>query len=721
MRTDETSQTPGPQQRKIVDADAPRETVFFWLKQKLEQGHYPDVIAGAKQAYLRFEDDPVWSWRFRLLQARAVSRSHDFKSALNLLNLKPPAGLPVEEFARKDIIVGETLCGMEKKQEGITVLERTKPLLTAPSGNPILNAEWLFYRGKCEPFTSEAAKRFFERARKLAHGNDKWLEAASSGMLAFRLALLERFDEALDVYQPALSLAKENDFPVLEELLMGYMAQSFYQLGEFEKAKEYALLAEQVATTLGIVEHRARHLIDAGIDEQSRGRMAEAEEYYQQAMYLVRENNNKDDGVPPSIRDDIVARSLNNLTMIELQGPSLDKAEDYHQQAASLKKEDDDQLTWDLAQIDLALARKNFSAAMSGLEKLFSAKNQGFRLRWSAQQRKAHLFELMGNPGEADKWYRTTIRTAVESSAKLNHQEYKTSVLSNMDFFSDYIEFLIRTNRSNQALQVAEIGRARALDTKLDHNLPGEDTAAWLAGIQSGLQHNGKIVLAFWESKTQVYAWLVTASQVKLVQQEHGTRELERLVSGYQQQIEGQSSLEGSFAARRLYEILVQPFESLIPRGSHVVIVAHGNLYGINFESLIAPRPTPHYWIEDVSLENAISLSHIINSSPPHEHYKKDMLAIGAALQVDPTLPPLPNASDEIALIAKRFPASQKEVFTAEYATPQAFLTSHLEQYRYIHIAAHATKVALDPMDSAIILSRGSNNSYKLYARDIVG
>lgn len=58
-------------------------------------------------------------------------------------------------------------------------------------------------------------------------------------------------------------------------------------------------------------------------------------------------------------------------------------------------------------------------------------------------------------------------------------------------------------------------------------------------------------------------------------------------------------------------------------------------------------------------------------------------------------------------------------MFTGEHATPQAFLTTKLESYRYIHIAAHGTNIALEPMDSAIILSPGKDNSYKLYARDV--
>lgn len=711
------------------DTGANPEAWFFRLRQKLEQGYYGEVINGAKTAYDRTEKrDPVWAWRFRLLQARATARNLKARDALGLLNIQPPAGLPLEEFARKDIIAAEARCALGEDQEGITVLNRAKPLLAAPSADPVLNAEWLFIRGKCEPYTSEAARVFFEQSNKLAHGNDKWLEGASSGMLAYRLSLLEHFDEALDRYKRVLQLAREMDSPVLEERALNYMAQSYYELGEYRQAEQYAILSEKIAAELPRMDHQARALIDVGVNEQSRGRLAEAEDYYLKAISLAtaissasRDNNkkeNKDTG--DDISDDIKARSLNNLTVIELQRQAFEKAAEYHRQADSLKKSGDDLLTWKLSDIDLALARKDFSAAQSGLEKLFAGKEQGFRLRWSAQQRMARLFESMGNLNEAEKWYRTTINTAVESSARLNHQEYKTSVLSNMDFFSDYIEFLLRTNRPNRALQVAEIGRARALATRLDHNLPDEETGAWLARIQGGLKHSGKIVLAYWESKTQLYIWLVTASQVKLVQQAHGIRELEKLVIGYQKEIADHNTLEGSLAARKLYEILVQPVESLIPKNSQVVVVAHGNLYEINFESLIVPGPVPHYWIEDVSLENAISLNHVINSSRPHQHYKRDMLAIGAAIQVDAEFPYLPNAREEIAQVTKFFLPGQKQVFMAENATPQAFLAGNPEEYRYIHIAAHGTNIALEPMDSAIILSPGNNNSYKLYARDIV-
>jgi CHAT domain-containing protein len=420
-----------------------------------------------------------------------------------------------------------------------------------------------------------------------------------------------------------------------------------------------------------------------------------------------------------SIGVDVTARCLNNLTNVELQRQSLEKAEEYHSQAASLEMKDDDRLTWKLSHIDLALARRSFPAAQSDLARLSVEEKPTFRIRWSTQARMARMYELMGNLREAEKWYRATIDTAVVSSAKLNHREYKTSVLSNFDFFSNYIEFLVRNNRPEQALQVAEIGRARALAAKLDPNLPQEETAAWLRKIQASLKQSGKVVLAYWESKTQLYVWLITATQVKFVQQPYGAHELEKLVIGYQNDIIEHSGVEGSPSSRRLYEILIQPFESMLPKGSHVVIVAHGNLYEINFESLIAPQPEAHYWIEDVWLENAISLGHIVNSSKNPVHYKKEILAIGAAIQVDPDFSPLPNAADEIQRVTRFFPPRQMQVFRAESATPQAFFTSNPEFYRYIHFVAHGTNITLEPMDSAIILSRGKDNSYKLYARDV--
>ncbi|HWZ44422.1 MAG TPA: CHAT domain-containing tetratricopeptide repeat protein [Candidatus Saccharimonadales bacterium] len=718
----EASRKPQELRGETGGADDSPEASFALLTQKLEQGHYEAAVRGAKEAYdLTEKSKPIWAWKFRLVQARATLRDLRPNEALRLLNIRPPAGLSVEEFARKDIIAAEAFCKMERNAAGIAALSRARPLLTSPSVDPVLNAEWLFIRGRCEPITSEAARSYYERARKMAQGRDRFLEICSINNLALRLARLERFDEALDYYKPALGLAKEIDSTFLEGGILGYMAQSYYELGEYQKAEQYAVRAEKLAAELGHIEPQARHLIDVGVNEQSRGNLAKAEEYFLRAISLAHKIYDPKEAGSKGVSDDIIARSLNNMTVIELSRQSFDKAEDYNREAALhvRPQSPDDRLTWKLCHIDLALARKDFPAVQLALAQLFAERPQGPILRWSGQERMARMYESMGNLDEAEKWYRTTIRTAVELSAKLNHQEYKTSLLSNLLFFNNYIEFLLRINRPNQALQVAEIGRARALAIKSEHSLPEENTTSWLAGIQGGLKHTGKTVLAYWESETQLYLWVVTASEVKLVHQPYGVRELEKLVAGYQQEIANHRGIEGSFAARKLYEILVQPVAPLIPKDSPVVIVPHRNLYDVNFESLIVPGPEPHYWIEDVRLENAISLSQVIHSTRQRGRYRWNMLAIGAPIQITTEFPALPHAPEEIARVAGFFPAGLKQVYTAEYATPQAFFASNPWTYRYIHFVAHGTKIVLEPLDSAIILSPGTDNAYKLYARDI--
>jgi CHAT domain-containing protein len=75
-----------------------------------------------------------------------------------------------------------------------------------------------------------------------------------------------------------------------------------------------------------------------------------------------------------------------------------------------------------------------------------------------------------------------------------------------------------------------------------------------------------------------------------------------------------------------------------------------------------------------------------------------------------------------MAQIERHFPASHESVFAGQQAIPAAYLASNPARYSYIHFVTHAVASRTDPLDSAIILSRGKNSedSFKLYARDIM-
>ena len=70
----------------------------------------------------------------------------------------------------------------------------------------------------------------------------------------------------------------------------------------------------------------------------------------------------------------------------------------------------------------------------------------------------------------------------------------------------------------------------------------------------------------------------------------------------------------------------------------------------------------------------------------------------------------------------RHFLPEQERIFAHQQANPAAYLHSNPEQYAYIHFVAHGTASRLSPLDSAIVLSKGSDeeDSFKLYARDIV-
>src|SRR5436305_669257 len=153
--------------------------------------------------------------------------------------MEPPTGLPIEEFVRKDIIFAEAMIAQGKLKDAVAALNRAKPLLPSASSDPVLNAEWLLWRGRCEPFTSEAGQTYYQQAARLAHAKDKFIEASAEGNMGASLLGQQHSDEAIDLLKAALALAKETDSPVRQEIALGYLSQSYFELGDNQKAGQY--------------------------------------------------------------------------------------------------------------------------------------------------------------------------------------------------------------------------------------------------------------------------------------------------------------------------------------------------------------------------------------------------------------------------------------------------------------------------------------------------
>jgi CHAT domain-containing protein len=179
---------------------------------------------------------------------------------------------------------------------------------------------------------------------------------------------------------------------------------------------------------------------------------------------------------------------------------------------------------------------------------------------------------------------------------------------------------------------------------------------------------------------------------------------------------------EASADARWLYDTLVLPVQSAVPPGSRVVFVPDGALHRINPETLIAGAPAPHYWIEDVTISIAPSIS--VLASAPHAASgagaSRAILVIGDPLPSGPEFPRLAHASREIARISDQFAPDARTVYSGAQADRRAYLGADAARYAFIHFAAHGIANREAPLESAVVLSP-TDDASKLYARDILG
>ena len=235
----------------------------------------------------------------------------------------------------------------------------------------------------------------------------------------------------------------------------------------------------------------------------------------------------------------------------------------------------------------------------------------------------------------------------------------------------------------------------------------------------SYLARDKSVLLSYFESQDECYLWTITPNQLRLSPLGIKGPDLDNLIDSYEQEIQQHLPLADSRAAKRLYQILVQPGSDLIPKGSHVIVVADSKSYSINFETLISSQGADHYWIEDVELENARSID-LLLASHPKRAPAKGLLLIGAPAQADPHFPELPHAPDEMASVRKHFPAGKITSFSGRDATPDSYLKNSPGMYKFIHLATHGTPNAIEPLQSAIILSPGKEGNFKLLARDIM-
>jgi CHAT domain-containing protein len=680
-----------------------------------QKGYSDQPLPLAEAGYKDSGSYPDLNWRFRVLAAEARNRKERPAAALELLEPEPPSNIPSEILWRRRIAQAMSLCKLKRYPETEERFDQAAALHAEPGALD-------YARGRCAEFQHKIkdAQNYLRLVTAQTSNPDPFLKVYALATLAAFASRDLHYDDAIDLNKECLSILRSLHAPPLEELVSGNLGELYVDLGDFHNAKPYSEAAEKTASELKD-GNRPRWLVDIGRAQAIQGQSGLAEQSYTQALAMALELGDKN----------IVVVSLLNLTGLKLNQHQLDAAEKYHLQIVNLGLKDIKLRDWQSDEADIAGAHGNYAKAILGFREVLQqmeeedARQHLFHFKgiWSIQSRLAGAYAGQGNAAEADKWFQRSIATMDAGAKTLKHQELRTALRDNTPIYDGYVAFLIGQKQYAKALQVAQLGRAQTLLLDEEEGNPKkpvpEDAKIWLSKIQRYLARDKSVLLSYFESEDECYLWTVTATQLSLSPLGIKGPDLDNLIDSYQQEIQQHLPLADSSVANKLYRILVQPASDLVPAGSHVIVVADSKSYSINFETLVSSQGGDHYWIEDVELENAHSID-LLLASHPKRAPAKGLLLIGAPAQADPHFVELPHAKEEMASVEKHFPSGKITSFTGRDATPDSYLQSSPGMYKFIHMATHGTPDAIDPLQSAIILSSGKGGNFKLLARDIV-
>ncbi len=707
-------------------------------KQTYQHGDMRAATEEAERDYKEFSRiGPEWDWQFTIMRARGLYGSGMSDQALDLLAsapAPPPSGDVAVQRQRLEAVIYASIGKFPEAEQRIREAEKicTRDL---PACRDMYST-----RGKLEMEYGHylEAQVFFERNLVSARArHDKFQEANALVDLSWSALRQTHFDEALDWAYSAQEISKANDFGGDAQAALGNLGWAYYKLGDPEKAEGMFVEAEQQAGRLAKVPQQVNWLQASSyvyVDEQKVG---DAEQSSRRSLDLARKSDNKRD----------IINSLTALAFVLEQSGKLEEARRYAEEALDIAQKDQNGVYVAylvLVKGRIAERQHDAAAAEAAFRQVEQSEFTPVFLKWEAERSLARLYEDE-NRADIDTEYRTALSTFEAAHCDLKRLDTRLPFPTNgARIYEDYIHFLVAWGKTNEALQVAEYARAQTLAEGVGRGCKAKFAPDALNATEIARRAGGTI-LFYVLGQEHSYLWAITPHEVRLFPLTANQSEIDAAVQRYRKKLEGPPEiLAASNDGSTLYKMLVEPAQDLLKkealaRNNSVFIVPDGGLNSLNFETLIPENPTAetsaskpkHYWIEDVTIANAASLTMLPASHGRSSNLAGSLLLIGNSVApiagADNPYPQLPNSAVQMENIEKYFPAGRRQVFARERATPAAYLNSHPENFSYIHFVAHGLASRSDPLDSTIILSRdpasneAQDESFKLYARDIIG
>ncbi len=639
-----------------------------------------DFAGALELARARKQDDPK---RIAVLEAEALIESGKSAEALQLLD--QAEGARVGILRSRVLIARGDLDGAEK-------------LLAADAGLEafLLRAQIEGRRKKLDV----AARMFAEASERARTEKDVFREAVAANGIGMVLLSQARYDDAIPRFEEAMKLYRAEGAKHWVAVASNNAGSCYTQLGDFEKAQQMREEALQVAQP-GLL--RASALGETGTMFLLQGEAVKAAPYYRQARDLAQTIGVTADA----------ARWASNLTAALVTLEDWDGAEKALQSALSFKPEQRSLVFLDLNAAAIALGRGRLEEARERYAKILSAHPEQVTVLWQAEAGIANSFVAEKKFDEARRHFEAALGHIESGRSDLNQAEHRLTFLARLiRVYQDYVEFLVAQGDAAKALEIAESSRARLLAERSVKSYQGKK-------LELG-KGAGAVWLDYWLAPRRSFLWVVDAGKIRLVELP-GAAEIAKLVEEYRGFLETamRDPLQTESAAgRRLYEMLVAPAAKELVLRRAAIVVPDGALHQLSFETLPNYAATPwRYWNDEVTAAVAPALSDGVSMARGAGKGAAALL-VGDPEAAGAEYPKLAEAGKELEAIAGLWGGAK--VVRGVEATPDLWRELPLESYRVIHVAAHAEANRQRPLDSAIVLSRGVKENFRVYARDVL-
>jgi len=661
--------------------------------------------------------DQALADKFLLLEADAMLWRGLNEDAYQILSLWSHADGDKDELVRVRTMQGVALDHLQRFAEASEKFSEAGRLCagydySSCSGLPRARGVMSIARGDL----IQAHQQLLESLELAQRHNDKFAQAIAALNLGVVGLQTDHFDEALDwsnsAYRSAISLGAED----LAQAAVSNLGWAYFKLGDSERALKFLDEAAKDAIRLGDPGAEIGVLANAAYIYQSAGDLTRATQMDLQIIKQAKEIRSSE----------YTINALEDLAHISVGSGDLDAVAKYVEQVTPLIQSNAnrlDQLDVMLAQAAVAAGRQQNAQAEQIFRTVEHDPAAEVSMKLQAERELAHLYEIRGDLVSTNRMYRTALNTFESARDQLRDENSKLPFFANVTgIYDDYIHFLVSQHRSDEALLVADQSRARTLAQGL--GIDNTNSAADRSRLRpaSIAQKTGATLLFYWLGEKESYLWAIGADKTSLYTLPP-QKEISQFIQRYHKTLLGFGDpLENSDAdGRALYDKLIAPAAESLRSNPKIIVFSDGTLSQLNFETLIAPAPRPHYLIEDATISFAPSLQMLASSHHAGSAQRK-LLLIGGAISPGPDYPNLHMASTEMQHIQQQVGARNTVIYAREHATPAAYLNADPHQFSYIHFVAHGIASRTDPLDSAIILSRSPSveDSFKLHARDII-